>query len=62
MKIVSLLVAVAGVVALALGVIERALNTYIMDVAPMNYLGLAATLFLLALVVMAFDRVYGKKA
>jgi len=62
MKIVSLVVAVVGVIALALGVIERLLHRFIMQVAPASFLNLAGTLFLLALVVIAFDRVYGKKA
>ena len=61
MKIASLIVAVAGVIALVLGVVERALHTFIMNVSPASYLNLAGTLFLLALVVIAFDKVYGKK-
>lgn len=64
MKLVSLLVAVVGVVALLLGGIERALNTFILDVSPVNYLAVAGTMFLLALVLIQYDRTYGsaKKA
>jgi hypothetical protein len=61
MKIASVLVALAGVVALIFGIVERALHTFIVQVAPMSFLNLAATLFLLALVIIAFDKVYGKK-
>ncbi len=64
MKLVSLLVSAIGVLALLLGGIERALDTFILDVAPTNYLAVAATLFLLALVLIEYDRAYGtaKKA
>ncbi len=59
MKTASLLVALAGVLALILGLVERALKTFVFDVAPMSYVSLAATFFLLALVLIAYDRSYG---
>jgi len=59
MKLVSLLVTLVGVVALLLGGIERALKTFILDIAPVNYLAVAGTLFLLALVLIEYDRAYG---
>jgi len=64
MKLVSLAVTLLGVLALLLGGIERALHTFIFSIAPVNYLTVAATLFLLALVIIEFDRAYGpgKKA
>jgi hypothetical protein len=62
-KLVSLLVASVGVLALLLGGIERALKTFILDISPVSYLSVAATLFLLALVLIEYDRTYrvGKK-
>jgi hypothetical protein len=59
MKLVSLLVALVGVVASLLGGSERALKTFILDISPVNYLAVAATMFLLALVLMEYDRTYG---
>jgi len=61
MKPISLVVALVGVLALLLGGIERALKTFIFDIAPVNYLSVAATLFLLALVIIEYDRTYGAK-
>ena len=61
MKLLSLVISLIGVLALLLGGIERALKTSILDIAPMSYLQLAATLFLLALVLIAYDRTYGSK-
>ncbi len=59
MKLVSLLVSLIGVLALLLGGIERALKTFILDISPVSYLNVAATLFLLALVLIEYDRAYG---
>ncbi|RPI24133.1 MAG: hypothetical protein EHM61_17955 [Acidobacteria bacterium] len=58
MKITSLLVIAAGILSLLLGFVERAFNTFILGIAPTNFLGLAATLFLLALALIEFDRSY----
>jgi len=59
MKLVSLAVTLVGVLSLLLGGIERALHTFVFNIAPVNYLSVAATLFLLALVIIEFDRAYG---
>ncbi len=59
MKLTSLLVALIGVLSLLLGGIERVLKTFILDIAPTSYLEVAATLFLLALVLIEYDRAYG---
>ncbi|MFB3903470.1 MAG: hypothetical protein ACE15E_08460 [Acidobacteriota bacterium] len=61
MKVISLAAALVGVLALLLGGIERVLNTLILDIAPASYLSVAATLFLLALVLIEYDRAYGAK-
>ncbi len=64
MKLVSLVVALVGVLALLLGGIARAMSTSILAITPISYLGVASALFLLALVVIEYDRAYGagKKA
>ncbi len=64
MKLTSLVVALVGILALSLGGIERALQTSILDIPPVSYLSVAATLFLLAILIIEYDRAYGtgKKA
>lgn len=59
MKTASLLVALVGILALVLAVIERVFHTFLFDVAPMSYLTVSATFFLLALVLIEYDRSYG---
>ena len=58
MKIVSASVAVAGVLALVLAVVERLFSLPCHSVAPGSFLRLAVALFLLALVVMCYGKCY----
>ncbi|HTZ21816.1 MAG TPA: hypothetical protein VMC06_13115 [Opitutaceae bacterium] len=58
MKIVSASVAVAGVLALVLAIVERLGLFLIHGVAPGSLLRLAVALFLLALVVMCYGKCY----
>ena len=58
MKIVSALVAVAGVLALVMAIVERLFTFTCHSVAPASWLKLAEVLFLLALVVMCYGRCY----
>ncbi len=60
MKLISLVVTLGGVLALLVGGIARALSTSIFAITPISYLSVAATLFLLALVVIEYDRAYGQ--
>ena len=59
MKMASIVAAGLGVLALVLAIIDRLLSTLIMGVLARGYLALATALFLLALVIMAYDRCYG---
>ena len=58
MKIVSALVAAAGVLALVLAVVERLFAFTCHGVAPGSFLRLSVALFLLALVVMCYGKCY----
>jgi hypothetical protein len=58
MKMVSASVAVAGVLALVLAIVERLFTFYVLSVAPASWLRLAEVLFLLALVLMCFGKCY----
>jgi hypothetical protein len=58
MKMVSVAVAGAGVLALVLAIVERLLSFQLMSVAAGSYLRLAETLFLLALVLMCYGKCY----
>ncbi len=64
MKTASLAVAAVGVLALLMGMVERVLHFTLLGAAPRGFLGLATALFLLALVLIEYDRAYGaeKKA
>jgi hypothetical protein len=63
MKIASFVVTVVGVLALILGGVERVFHFFILQIAPRTYMGIAAVMFLLALVLIEYDRAYcaGKK-
>lgn len=56
MKMVSASVAVVGVLALVLAIVERLFSFQVLGVAPGSYLRFAETLFLLALVVMCYGK------
>ena len=61
MKILSIVAAVGGVVALLLAVIVVLAQSYILGVTGAGYLRAATALFLLALVIMGYDRCYCQK-
>jgi hypothetical protein len=58
MKMVSASVAVVGVLALVLAVVEKLFSFQVDGVAPSGYLRFAEALFLLALVVMCYGKCY----
>ena len=58
MKMVSIAVAGAGVLALVLAIVERLFSFSCHSVAPASWLRLAEVLFLLALVVMCYGKCY----
>ena len=58
MKMVSIVAAGLGVLALALAIADRLLLNSVMGVSAGGYLRLATALYLLALVVIAYDRCY----
>jgi hypothetical protein len=58
MKMVSGSVAVVGVLALVLAIVERLLSFNVLSVAPASWLRFAEVLFLLALVLMCFGKCY----
>ena len=58
MKMVSVVVAGAGVLALVLAIVERLFSFPFHSVAPGSFLRLAEVLFLLALVVMCYGKCY----
>jgi uncharacterized membrane protein len=59
MKIVSCVVAILGVLALVLAVVEKLFGINILSTSPAGYLRGAVALYLLALVVMVHDKCYG---
>ena len=58
MKMVSIAVAGAGVIALVLAVAEKLCTFQVLGGAPSSYLRFSEALFLLALVVMCYGRCY----
>ena len=58
MKIVSASVAVAGVLALVLAILEKLCSFHVLGVGPGSCLRFAEALFLLALVVMCYGKCY----
>jgi hypothetical protein len=58
MKILSICVAVLGVVALVIAVIGALANTTVLNVTRAGYLRGATALFLLALVIIVYDKCY----
>ena len=58
MKMVSIAVAGLGVLSLVMGIVGKFVAHPILDVSPGGYLRFATALYLLALVVMAYDRCY----
>ena len=63
MKTLSLVVTVVGVLALILGAVERVFHFFILQIGPRSFLGVGGVMFLLALVLIEYDRAYcvGKK-
>lgn len=61
MKMLSIVAAAAGVIALLLAVIVVLAHSYILGVTGAGYLRGATALFLLALVIMGYDRCYCQK-
>lgn len=59
MKMISIAVAGLGVLALILAIVERLAGFQVMGLAPMSLLRGAMTLYLLALVLMMYEKVYG---
>jgi hypothetical protein len=62
MKMISITVAGLGVLALILAIVERLGGFQIMGLAPISLLRGAMTLYLLALVLMIYEKVYGAPA
>ena len=62
MKMISITVAGLGVLALILAIVERLGGFQIMGLAPISLLRGAMTLYLLALVLMIYEKVYGSPA
>jgi len=58
MKILSGVVAVLGVIAIVLAIINVLAHTAIMGITGAGFLRGATTLLLLALVIMAYDKLY----
>jgi len=61
MKVLSIIVALGGVVALVLAIIDILAHTYIFGVTGAGYLRGASSLFLLALVIIAYDKCFSCK-
>jgi hypothetical protein len=61
MKMISMIVTVLGVIALILAVVDRSMGTHIAGVTAPSFLRGACTLYLLALVLMCYDKCYGAK-
>ncbi len=61
MKILSIIVALGGVVALVFSIIDIFAHTYILGVTGAGYLRGASALFLLALVIIAYDKCFSCK-
>ena len=59
MKMASLVVSGLGVLSLVVAIIDKFVSQPILGVSPGGYLRFATALYLLALVVMAYDRWYG---
>ena len=58
MKMLSLLVAGLGVLALLLAIVERLFGFQLMGIVPTSLIRGASSLFLLALVIMVYGRWY----
>lgn len=61
MKILSLVVTIGGIIALVLAIIDVLASTRIMGVTGAGFVRGSMSLFLLALVIMAYDRFYLQK-
>jgi hypothetical protein len=61
MKILSLVVTIGGIIVLFLAIIEVLANIRIMGVTGAGFLRGAMSLFLLALVIMVYDKFYLQK-
>ena len=61
MRMVSLIVALAGIVVLALAVLSVLMPLNILGIQPGGFLRGTVSLFLLAITIMVFDKAYPRK-
>jgi len=61
MKILSVVVTLIGAAAMLLAVVNIFAHTHILRITGAGYLRGATALFLLSLVIMVYDKIYGSK-
>lgn len=61
MKMISLIVVILGVIAMVLAIADRVSGLHIATVTAAGYLRGAIAMYLLALALMMYDKVYGGK-